>query len=503
MGLAGVAIGTANQVPQLIELIAKYRKAALGVTAAAATFGSYMSYSWMREQMDDSDESPIGQRRIRNVRANQTKRWNAERAKLRTDGTVAGEAESVSHSMMGRDFDVDASLRASQSTIESAAADQARQNERAAMLADTSLTAVERIEKIAALDKKHLADRSAAVRQALDEELRLAQAEEATVQKRKEALTLLMMSEKERIDLGRMATDAEIKAVAAAKAEVEGLDERMKAAQSRLTQLEQRSKLLNLSERTVRPVEEAGIDAQAKRDTEAATEEKIQKTADDFVSAGRTFVKAMWSIAEDIPRVGKARTDREKEMQILELRSRGQNRKADRLERQSDIESRAEALEKGPEKMEREKALKEAEREYDLRNPSGRIRGAGFGGSRGGRRSATEFTGIDGGIGGGIDGTGGLDGLSRLNSRNRRVGESADGRPAFAGLDGLDALQNQNRKIRGAGFKAERQTKETDAQAGQQQAGGGAGPLTAILNAISGVGRKVEALTSASRTIRR
>jgi hypothetical protein len=499
MGLAGIAIGTANQVPQLLTLIGKYKKTALGIGAATATFGAIEAYRYMMDQIDEGDATDVGRRRIQNSLVNKSKNWNRARAKLTPEGTKAGEEESMIHTRFTRDYDAEAGMRGAKSEIADSAADQAYRNRRAA-LADNK-DQIERIRQIAALDKEYEAEKDRAAKQALSDELKLANAEASTAQRRKNEIATLMAAETNRIALGRMATDAEIKAVASAKAETAGLDSRYKAAQARLSDLEQRSKLLNLESRTLRPLQDAGIDAAAARETAAATEAMITQGNTAFKGLQKTiggFIRdTVKTVQEETAKAKKAQAQTDTELRVMELRSRGRNAQADKLEKKTSVDGRVQDL-IAKEGRTPEEAKRIAEREYDLRNPSRRIRGAGYGG-----REKEPGSALDRAIGGGIDGTGGLDALSKLNSRNRKVGDGATG-SGFSGLDGLDEMQKKNRKIRGAGFQGAQSVVEAGAAVvGAAMGPGGSAALPAILSAISNIGKKLDGLTNASRTIRR
>lgn len=248
-------------------------------------------------------------------------------------------------------------------------------------------------------------------------------------------------------------------------------------------------------------------DAESRRDNELPKERELRKAeaekaiadftratyeqgAAAFQSLGKIFNgffdSTVKSAKEKTDQTNRARGAADQDMQVLELRARGKNRQADKLEKETSISRSARELEEGPEHRTPEEARKLAEQRYDLthRTP-GRIRGAGYR------------------VGGGGDASGSaLDNYLVPGQHMKRPGEDAAG---WSGLDGLGELQKKNQRVRGAGFKGTQNVVEAGAAAiaGAALGPGGAAALPAILNAISGVRKDLAALTAASRTIRR
>lgn len=481
--IQGGPAAIANQAPQIIRLLRQYKKTAVGVGAAASASLAVASYLYMREQIDEDDESSIGRRRIQNSLVNRSKAWNRARTKLRDDATTAGIEESESHIRISRDQAAAAPYRAARAGVADSAAEERYRNARAAL--SSVKDPVEQIRQIADLDKEFEAERHRMAQLALSDELRLATIEGTTAQRRKEDIAAILALEEKRIALGRMATDQEIKAVAAAKAETAGLDARLKASQARISDLEQRSKVFNLESSTLRPLQIAGMDEQRDREIKAATDEIITQGVAAFKALRKSAADFTDDVLAKSARISAARKDQDQEAQIMELRSRGKGRAADKLQKEADISREAKALEDGPGKRSPEEARRMAEQQYDMTHRvPGRIRGAG--------RQISDRP---------SDEPGGLDALARLNSRNRRVGDGPSG-PTYSGLDGLDELQKKNQRVRGAGFKGARASADSEASGGEAKPSGG-GPLAVILGALGTIAKKLDSIDRGSRRISR
>lgn len=145
-----------------------------------------------------------------------------------------------------------------------------------------------------------------------------------------------------------------------------------------------------------------------------------------------------------------------------------------------------------------------AERQYELSNPNGRIKGAGYGGGRGKNTKRTDFTGIDGVEYTGANGDGGLD-IRRFKGANGNGGldgQSWRGANGGGGLDGLSEMQKKNQRIRGAGFKGERASADSEASGGEAKPSVG-GPLAVILGALGTIAKKLDSIDRGSRRISR
>lgn len=481
----GGPAAVANQLPIIVDLVKRYPMLAMGAIAAGSTFLAASAFKYMRSQTDESDSSGIGQRRISSSIANAAKMVRQRREKAAEAGTADGEATSEMHSRVTRELASQAQYRQGVAGI-SSAANEARYRSRRAAAGDIE-DPIERIKKTAELDKEYAAAKTAAARRNLDDELRVAETEETMARRRKEDLDQILLKEKQRIAIGGQASGEEIRAVAAARAEAQALDARLKAATERVAALKASSGLFNLQSQTLRPLEDQGIDADANRAIEEVRRNIASQGLEAFKSLRKIFGDFYNGIADDMKRrnesTGKFRRETEEDMEVEDLRSRGRRHAADKLQKRIDIGRDARGLEESG-GYTPEEAEKLAEKRYRQRHPNGRIQGAGYGG--GGKGAAGSP----------------LDNYLVPGRHMEKPGERSG---EWNGLDGLDRLQRNNHKVRGAGFKGDKPGKDqVGSEAGQPEGGGqGGGVIGVLFGILNSMNRKLDGLQPGRQPTRR
>lgn len=516
MGAVGVAQGTANNVPQVLGLIAKYKSAISFATSAIAGVGTgitagYAIADWkefskvvgglltnFEEELKLSTEWQNAQRK----RLNNFNRARAVEQSTETGAAQGGNAENLA--------------KAQALGIESRAATEALANQGRDRQLELERLKIEGIQDEARkaqalrdLDKSWILEKAERAKRSADYEY------ERAAQTRAEAKaaidTLEAAAKAAKLSAGASGTSPELERIKAARPGLEGrlnsadqtlrgasaakvgADSGMSDARSQVAIIDQKFKN-ETTERETKTRQDKATKEAAEEKKEAAKAEEISKAS----------VRHFWKSVNESFRQAADRARTDQDIQVLELRSRGQNKAADKLEKKNSVDRRAQELVTTQDRKP-EDARRAAEQEYDLKNPNGRIRGAGYGG-RGKNPKRTDFTGIDGVDYTGANGDGGLNNQSYkgANSNGGLDGQNWKGANGTGGLDGLGEMQKKNHQIRGAGFKGEKPAPDKDGGGNKPDAGvQGGGVIGMVIGLLSSMNRKLDGIQPGRQPSRR
>ncbi|MDB6133621.1 MAG: hypothetical protein JWM59_1864, partial [Verrucomicrobiales bacterium] len=540
-GLAGVA----NQVPQIVQLLAKYAKVlgpAAAVVAGVAVGYAVANPTKIRDLIGDwitgLDKEVEASNQFFNVQKERLKAYKL--AKAREDAAESGRVQGENAANR---------VKAQQSGAESRDSTLQRnldQQEKAMELKRVQIEGThqetddesKRIQALQDLEKEWITKKAQLIRDYADYEYQKA----------------LQSAEENRkaLEANRAAQEGEKKAAGATGSSPK-MDQ-LKAAEDGLKQASDAATELMVAKAKEREEAIAGVQAAAwdakiidqkalnekeeqlnkariQKATKEAEDEKkaADEAAREALAASKRRIRDFWRSVERVTsetldavtknlEQDKNRKSQDEDQHIKELRARGRNKEADKLQKEKDIGKIAEQrfADVGGD---REDARRFAEKEYSLDHPGDRRRIRGAGRKRPGEPEPKPFSLDDPGfrnlgntqyktiapsgtVHGGIPDP--ATGTWRPMPGQEKSGPAWGGSDGKGGLDGLDQMQKRNRRIRGAGFKGD-SAPSTDSQpqerpVGTSSPGGAIG--TAILSTLTSMNRKLDNLSPSKQVSR-